>query len=58
MSINTKSAAIAGAVAAAFAVTASPASAAENEKCYGISLAGENGLRGRARNLLFRNING
>ena len=42
MSINTKSAAIAGAVAAAFAVTALPAVAAENEKCYGVSLAGEN----------------
>ncbi len=42
MSISRKSAAIAGAVAAAFAVAAIPASAEENEKCYGVSLAGEN----------------
>ena len=42
MSMNTKSVAIAGAVAAAFAVTALPAAASENEKCYGVALAGEN----------------
>lgn len=35
-------AALAGAVAAASALAATPASAAANEKCYGISLAGEN----------------
>ena len=42
MSMNTKSLAIAGAFAAAFAATALPASASENEKCYGVALAGEN----------------
>ncbi len=42
MSKSTKTIAVASAVAAAFAVTALPVSAAENEKCYGISLAGEN----------------
>ncbi len=42
MSKSTKTIAVASAVAAAFAVTALPVSAAENEKCYGVSLAGEN----------------
>ncbi len=35
-------AAIAGAVASALAAAATPAAAAEKEKCYGVSLAGEN----------------
>tara|TARA_R110002020_G_scaffold26460_7_gene85466 strand:+ start:2838 stop:3143 length:306 start_codon:yes stop_codon:yes gene_type:complete len=35
-------AAIAGAVATALAAAVTPASAAEKEKCYGVSLAGEN----------------
>ncbi|WP_299150434.1 DUF2282 domain-containing protein [uncultured Tateyamaria sp.] len=43
MSNTMKSVAIMGAVAAAFASqTATPADAAAKEKCYGISLAGEN----------------
>ena len=42
MSLNRSAIAIAGAVAAAFAVGSLPAGAAENEKCYGVSLAGEN----------------
>ncbi len=40
--MNAKSLAIAGAVATAFAAHALPVAAAENEKCYGVSLAGEN----------------
>lgn len=36
------SASIAGAFAAAFAAQSLPASAAEQEKCFGISLAGKN----------------
>ena len=42
MSTKITSIAVAGAVAAAFAAQAIPASAQENEKCYGVSLAGEN----------------
>ena len=42
MSTRVMSAAIAGAVAAAFAAHALPAAAQDNEKCYGVSLAGEN----------------
>ena len=42
MKINARTFAVAGAVAAAFAAHALPASAQENEKCYGVSLAGEN----------------
>ncbi|WP_299282665.1 DUF2282 domain-containing protein [uncultured Tateyamaria sp.] len=43
MSNTMRSVAIMGAVAAAFASqTATPADAAAKEKCYGISLAGEN----------------
>ncbi len=38
----TKKWAVASAVIAAFAAHAVPAVAAENEKCYGVSLAGEN----------------
>jgi uncharacterized membrane protein len=36
------SAAIAGAIAAASAVTAGPAAAADQEKCYGVALKGQN----------------
>ena len=43
MSYQSKSFAVAGAVAAAVAVSAAPAAAESHmEKCYGISLAGEN----------------
>ncbi|MCY4541251.1 MAG: DUF2282 domain-containing protein [Rhodobacteraceae bacterium] len=43
MKMNTRTFAVAGAVAAAFAAHALPAAAdGENEKCYGVSLAGEN----------------
>ena len=44
MSNTVKTLAVAGAFAAAFAAHATTASAAEgaNEKCYGVSLAGEN----------------
>ncbi|SIO01653.1 Uncharacterized membrane protein [Rhodovulum sp. ES.010] len=43
MSDTTKTFALAGAVAAALAAhTATPAQAQENEKCYGVALAGEN----------------
>ena len=43
MSIHVKSLAIAGAVAAALTTLAvAPASAGAKEKCYGVSLAGEN----------------
>ncbi len=38
-----KGLAIAGSVAAALAATTHTASAGSNEKCYGVSLAGENG---------------
>lgn len=43
MSTITKKLAVAGALAAAFAAHANTASAAETEKCFGISKAGENG---------------
>ncbi|MCY4446285.1 MAG: DUF2282 domain-containing protein [Rhodobacteraceae bacterium] len=42
MPINTKSIAVASAVVAAFATTGTIANAQESEKCYGVSLAGEN----------------
>ena len=42
MSNTLKTAAIAGAVAAAFGSHATTATAASQEKCYGVSLAGEN----------------
>lgn len=42
MSVKVKSIAVAGAVAAAFAAYAVPTAAEENEKCFGVSLAGEN----------------
>lgn len=42
MSNTMKAIAAASAVAAAFATHATTASAQENEKCYGVSLAGEN----------------
>ena len=38
-----KGLAIAGSVAAALSATTHTASAAENEKCFGVALAGENG---------------
>ena len=39
---NVTGAALAGAVAAAIASLATPAAAAEMEKCYGVSLKGQN----------------
>ena len=42
MTTTVKTMAVAGAVAAAFAAFAAPVAAEENEKCYGVSLAGEN----------------
>lgn len=42
MNSTMKSVAVAGAVAAALSAQATTASAASKEKCYGISLAGEN----------------
>ncbi|WP_424984770.1 DUF2282 domain-containing protein [Microbulbifer sp. S227A] len=42
MSNTAKTLAVAGAVAAALAATANTASAQAKEKCYGISLAGQN----------------
>ncbi|MFK7868566.1 MAG: DUF2282 domain-containing protein [Roseobacter sp.] len=42
MSNTMKTVAIAGAVAAAMATTTTGAEAASKEKCYGVSLAGEN----------------
>ncbi len=42
MSNTMKSIAVASAVAAAFSAHATTAVAAEKEKCYGVSLAGEN----------------
>lgn len=42
MSKHLKTLAVAGAVAASFAAHATVATAQENEKCYGVSLAGEN----------------
>ncbi len=43
MSKTLKTAALVGAVAAAFAAQATTASAAGKEKCFGVALAGENG---------------
>ncbi len=40
--MNAKTVAVAGAVIAAFATTGTAVSADENEKCFGVSLAGEN----------------
>lgn len=42
MSYHMKSLAVAGAVAAAVTAQALPANAAEQEKCFGVSLAGKN----------------
>lgn len=43
MATTTKTLAVAGALAAAFAAhVATPAAAADKEKCYGVSLAGKN----------------
>ena len=42
MSKSTKAIAVAGVIAAAFAAQAGPAAAAEQEKCFGVSLAGKN----------------
>lgn len=42
MTTTVKSLAIAGAVAAAFAAHTAPAQAQEMEKCFGVSLAGQN----------------
>ncbi len=42
MSNHMKALAVAGAVAAAVASTATPAAAAGKEKCYGVALAGQN----------------
>ena len=48
MSYAMKSVAVAGAVTAALAAYTSPAAAAENVKCYGVSLAGENDCKAGA----------
>ncbi|WP_397541397.1 BufA1 family periplasmic bufferin-type metallophore [Roseovarius salis] len=48
MSTAMKSVAIAGAVTAALAAHSSTAVAAEQEKCYGVSLAGENDCKAGA----------
>ncbi len=42
MNNSIKALSVAGAVATALAATVAPAAAQENEKCYGVSLAGEN----------------
>lgn len=42
MSYHMKSLAVAGAVAAAVTAHALPGNAADNEKCYGVALAGQN----------------
>jgi uncharacterized membrane protein len=42
MSYSSKSLAVAGALAAALAAQVVPAHAAEKEKCFGVSLAGQN----------------
>lgn len=42
MSATMKSLAVAGAIAAAMAAPATSANAASKEKCYGVSLAGQN----------------
>jgi uncharacterized membrane protein len=48
MSNFTKTVAIAGAVTAALAAQTSTATAMEEEKCYGVSLAGENDCKAGA----------
>ena len=48
MSTAVKSLAVAGAVAAALVAQTHTASAAGKEKCYGVSLAGENGCKAGA----------
>jgi len=49
MSTTVKTLAVAGAVAAAVAAhTAGPAAAQEKEKCYGVSLAGQNDCKAGA----------
>ncbi|QYX55764.1 DUF2282 domain-containing protein [Roseovarius sp. SCSIO 43702] len=48
MSNLAKTVAIAGAVTAALGATTGTASAAEQEKCYGVSLAGENDCKAGA----------
>lgn len=42
MNTTIKALSVAGAVATALAATVAPAAAADNEKCFGISKAGEN----------------
>jgi uncharacterized membrane protein len=42
MTYQTKTLAVASALACAFAVSATSVQAAENEKCFGVSLAGQN----------------
>lgn len=42
MTVHVKTATLASALAAAFCATALPASAQEMEKCFGVSLAGQN----------------
>ena len=42
MNNSLKALSVAGAVATALAATVAPAAAQENEKCYGVSKAGEN----------------
>lgn len=48
MSNTMKTMAIAGAMTAALVAHTSPAAAAEQEKCYGVSLAGENDCKAGA----------
>ena len=48
MSKTIKTVAVAGAVAAALAAHTTPAAAMEKEKCYGVSLAGENDCKAGA----------
>lgn len=48
MSNTTKTLAIAGAMTAALAAHSTPAAAQEKEKCYGVSLAGENDCKAGA----------
>ncbi|MGV6811604.1 MAG: BufA1 family periplasmic bufferin-type metallophore [Brevirhabdus sp.] len=48
MSTTVKTLAVAGAVAAAVATISTPAAAQEKEKCYGVSLAGQNDCKAGA----------
>jgi uncharacterized membrane protein len=41
--MNTKTLAVAGALAAALAASVAPVSAQSQEKCFGVALAGQNG---------------